>query len=108
MTTPPSRRPPARPAKPSPTPRRTERAEVEWTIHTRNVRSGLMAWVRAKHKVRDREQDLQELLRTIRKHVTDDDLAGVVRVVAAGTESFTEQELAEALGITLPTPTDPF
>lgn len=102
VTPPLPRRSPARPAKPSPAPRRTERAEVEWTIHTRNVRSGLMAWVRAVEKVRDREQDLQELLRTIRKHVTDDDLAGVVRVVAAGND-VTEQQLAAALGIALPT-----
>ena len=74
---------------------------VEWTIHTRNLRAGLMSWVRSLERVQEREADIRDLLRTVRKDVGEHDLVALAYVVSKTTKVPVE-DIARVLGITLP------
>jgi len=73
---------------------------VEWTIHTRNLRAGLMSWVRSLERVQEREADIRDLLRTVRKDVGENDLVALASVVSRTTKVPVE-DIARVLGITL-------
>jgi hypothetical protein len=70
---------------------------VEWNVHSRTVRSGLMAWAATRDRVQQRAEDVRELIRSAGAAVTEDDLVAIVLQVAENT-GYPETEVAEAAG----------
>lgn len=71
---------------------------VEWNVHSRTVRSGLMAWAATRDRVQDRADDVRELVRSAGAAVTKDDLAAIVRQVAENS-GYPTAEVAEVVGL---------
>jgi hypothetical protein len=70
---------------------------VEWNVHSRTVRSGLMAWAATRDRVQQRAEDVRELIRSAGAAVSEDDLVAIVLQVAENT-GYPETEVAEAAG----------
>lgn len=71
---------------------------IEWTLHARQIRSGLMAWVSAMRKVEQRVDDVRETIRMAGTGVDEQTLAAIVADVA-DRSGLNRHQVADVVGI---------
>jgi len=90
-----------KPRKPSPAvtrPAQHSRHDVEWTIHSRQFRAGLLAWAAARAKVDDRAKDIREHLSVAGHRIDPDEKLKIAELIAEQT-GYPLVEVVEAAGL---------
>lgn len=71
---------------------------LDWTIHSRQLRAGLLAWASARDKVEERAGDVREHLRVAGAEIPDDHMLRIAEMVADQT-GYPLVEVLEAAGL---------
>lgn len=71
---------------------------LDWTIHSRQLRAGLLAWASARDKVEERAGDVREHLRVAGAEIPVDDKVRIAEMIAEQT-GYPLVEVLEAAGL---------